>query len=101
MHDSLRFHPRVVEDLRRAIAWYDKISLDLGNRFRGALNAQFDAIFTRPNGFTRAFDDVRFARVKKFPYLILFEFAGSDVLILGVFHTASDPKKWRKRIPRP
>jgi hypothetical protein len=40
---------------------------------------------------------VRFARLGKLRRLVLFQDAGSFVALLGVFHAASDPRKWRRR----
>ena len=97
MVDRLRFHPLVASDLRDAIAWYDDISVGLGNRFRERVDSRFDDILANPEFFGRAFDDVRFARVHRFPYVILFRSTAETVFVLGVFHTASDPEKWRRR----
>ena len=96
MTDRLRFHPLVVDDLRQAIDWFDDISIELGNRFRHLVNSRFDEIEARPRFFATAFEDVRFALVPRFPYLILFRELSTAVEVIGVFESASDPKKWRK-----
>ena len=46
-----------------------------------------------------AFDDFdyQFARVLKFPYLVLYRERPEFVYVLGVLHSASDPLKWRRR----
>lgn len=97
MADRLRFHRLVASDLREAIHWYDDISPRLGKRFREMVDARFDDIESRPERFPQAFDDFRFARVRRFPYLILFRQTAQAVTVLGVFHGASDPQKWRQR----
>ena len=99
MADRLRFHPSVASDLRDAIRWYDDIASRLGNRFRDLVDARFDDISERPEAFAFAFDDIRFTRIQRFPYIVLFRESGSgDVIhVLGVFHGASDPAKWRQR----
>ena len=43
--------------------------------------------------------DYRRALVRRFPYAIFYEFADERVTIYGVVHIASDPKKWRDRLP--
>jgi hypothetical protein len=101
MADPLRFHPLVASDLRDAIGWYDGISVGLGNRFRMLVDSRFDDIAERPESFPHAFDDVRFARVQRFPYLILFRETQDVIHVLGVFHGASDPGKWRQRASDP
>jgi len=99
MAEDLRFHPSVVSDLSEAIAWYDERSEGLGDRFRAAVDARFDDILEGPERFPRAFDDLdfRFVRVRRFPYLVLYRIRKDAVIVLGVFHSASDPAKWRRR----
>ena len=97
MADPLRCHPFVADDIRAASNWYDEISGDLGSRFRRATDARFDAVELRPESFGRVQQEVRAARVEGFPYLIVFRHDGRVTEILGVFHTAADPEKWRGR----
>jgi len=51
MAEPLRFHPLVADDLEAAAAWYDDISVELGNRFRGAIDSRLDAVELRPDSF--------------------------------------------------
>ena len=97
MADRLRFHPLVASDLSEAIRWYADISVGLGDRFRQMVDARFDDIAAHPERFPRAFGNDRFARLKRFPYLVLFRESTELVFGLGVFHGASDPAKWRRR----
>jgi plasmid stabilization system protein ParE len=97
MVDRLRFHPAVSSDLREAIAHYDGISPLLGIRFRKMVDARLDLIESHPEMFPFAFGDVRFALVRRFPYLVLFRQPREAVLVLGVFHRASNPERWRER----
>lgn len=97
MADPLRFHPRVAGDLEAAAKWYDDISPDLGNRFRAAVDSRLDAVELRPESFGMVDPPLRVSRVERFPYLIIFEHSGLATEVLGVFHTASDPNKWRAR----
>ncbi len=99
MARRLRFHPLVADDISAAIDWYEGRSVGLGERFRSAVDARFDDIVASPEMFPRAFDDAeyRFARISKFPYLVLFRVRPSAVHVVGVFHSAADPKKWRRR----
>ena len=97
MTSRLRFHPLVASDLRRAIRKYDAISAELGNRFRRTVDAMFDFIESNPQIFPTLFADVRFAVLKRFPYLVLFRPRQENITVLGVFPGASDPKRWRKR----
>ena len=97
MAEPLRFHPDVADDLEGAAAWYDEISVELGNRFRAAVDSRLDAVELRPESFGVVDPPLRGARVERFPYLIVFEHSSVAMEVLGVFHSASDPKKWRRR----
>ncbi len=93
----LRFHVEVASDLREAIGWYGDISPNLANRFRVVVDSSFKAIADSPAVYPLAFDDVRFVRVRTFPYLVFYRVVGDISHVLGVFHGASDPAKWRQR----
>jgi hypothetical protein len=99
MAKRLRYHPLVADDISAAIDWYEGRSLGLGERFRSAVDARFDDIVDAPEMFPRAFDDsdFQFARIPKFPYLVLFRVRSEIVQVIGLFHSASDPAKWRRR----
>lgn len=97
MAEPLRFHPLVADDLTAATAWYDEISVELGNRFRQAVDLRLDALELRPGSFGCVDDTLRAARVGRFPYLIIFEHSTIATEVLGIFHSASDPNKWRGR----
>lgn len=97
MTRPLRFHPLVARDVRRARQWYDEIAAELGESFREIVDARFDDIERRPRHFPTAFGDVRFAKLKRFPYIILFRELDEHVHVLGVFHGSSDPAKWQER----
>ena len=95
MAEQLRFHPLVADDLKAAVGWYDDISPSLGDRFRSAVEQQFDSLAESPESFGIVFQNARAARLAGFPYLMLFEHGADVVHILGVFHSASNPAKLR------
>ena len=97
MAEPLRFHPDVAGDIQTAVGWYTEKSVDLANRFRDALNQGFDRIVENPEMHPVAFDDVRFTRLRTFPYLIQFRIRNDLPFVLGVFHGASDPSTWMQR----
>ena len=97
MTKQLRFHPHVAKDIRDGKRWYADIAPELGESFRDLVDARFDDIADHPEHFPTAFKDVRFAKLKRFPYIILFRESEHEIHVLGVFHGSSDPAKWRGR----
>jgi hypothetical protein len=86
MAKPLRFHPQAADDLEHAIAWYEALSFDLSNRFRQSVSYCFDQIEHRSESFGRVDGALRAARVRGFPYNILFVCSTSHVEILYVCH---------------
>lgn len=97
MPEPLRFHRQVASDLHNATWWYESISIELVNRFRENVDARLDDIAASPQSFAFAFSDIRFARIRRFPYIIVFQEVDDLVNILGVFHGASNLTSWKRR----
>ena len=99
MASQLRFNRLVVLDLQASTDWYDNISIPLGNRFRKAINSSFDEIEHSPRAFPLVRPDrqVRFKRVSRFPYLVLYRVEEATVYVLGVAHSSSDLTPWLER----
>lgn len=97
MARTRRYHPLVANDLAAAVAYYDNISADLGNRFRASVRSLFATITERPDSYGRIHQQLRAAMVDRFPYVVLFEHKIESVGILGVFHAASDREGWFQR----
>ena len=89
-----RYHPDVANDLAAATAYYDDISVELGNPFRSAVRARFESISEFPQSFGCIHEQVRVAMTKQFPYVILFEDRDESVAILGVFHAEFSQQGW-------
>ena len=92
-----RSHPLFVDDLSSATAYYDKISVKLGNRFRDVIRQRMAAITDKPELFGRIHDEIRASMVDRFPYVILYEIQGNAVVMLGIHHAASDQGGWFER----
>ncbi len=73
MAERLRFDPLVVDDLLAAAKWYDDISVELGDRFRAAIDERFDSIELNPESYGLARGTTRAAMVRGFPYVVLFD----------------------------
>jgi toxin ParE1/3/4 len=95
----LRFTRWIPDDLAEALNWDDSKSTILGDRIRTAVDAAFDAVEESPELYPFAIPKLRlrFYRLRRFPYLVLYRIEESAIVVIGVRHGASDPKKWRER----
>jgi mRNA-degrading endonuclease RelE of RelBE toxin-antitoxin system len=88
---KLRFHPQFVNDLEGAIAWYDSKSKVASRKFKAAVKKQLKLIKKSPQLKTIRYDDVRFARVEKFPYSIHYSIDTPDNCV-QVYRILSDQR---------
>ena len=51
-----RFHPLAAADISKAIAYYDDVSIDLGNRFRDSIRQRFESITEFPESYGKLRD---------------------------------------------
>lgn len=89
--------PEADADLQEARAWYDRISLDLGERFALAVEATVEAIALHPLQFPVVHRGRRRAGVRRFPYGIFFEVQEHRIVVIACFHGARNPKRWQLR----
>lgn len=90
--------PRAIEELQKAIDYYNNCQSGLGKRFNADFKQQLNSIKARP--FTRAirYDDIRLAVFEKFPYAIHFCIEDDFIIIHGVLSMLQDPQSaWISR----
>jgi plasmid stabilization system protein ParE len=97
MDRNLRYHPLFECDVREAACWYDRRSIGLGDAFADAVNDAVAKAASNPEHFAAAEEGLRNVRVKRFPYVVIFDFSGDDIMFLSVLHTARSMEKWRER----
>jgi hypothetical protein len=92
----VRYHPLFDQDVIEAANWYDDRSAGLGDAFSANVLFSVSEIFSDPERFARTTAGLRYSRVERFPYVVLFDLAGTEILMLGVLHTARSMEKWRE-----
>jgi plasmid stabilization system protein ParE len=91
--------PEAALDIGEAYAWYETHRVGLGEEFLGSIDGCFARICREPEMFTCVHDSYRRALIRRFPYAVYYELAGSKITVYAVFHTSRDPAKWRQRLP--
>jgi hypothetical protein len=66
---EVAFSPMALDDINATVNYYEGLKQGLGDRFSKQLQATLNAI--KRNAYFAAvrYDDIRAARIKKFPYL--------------------------------
>ena len=97
MDKSVRYHPLFDCDVLEAAGWHDQRSPGLGSLFVDAARAATQRIVDQPSLFASTVHGLRYVRLKRFPYVVLFDVTETEILMLGVLHTARSIEKWRER----
>jgi hypothetical protein len=94
---SYVIHLQAEKDVLRAVRWYRRIDPYLGRRFAADFDATVARIIAMPLGFSRFDARHRFAKLKKFRYLVLFRVGQAVVHIVGVGHASRSGRYWGSR----
>lgn len=95
---SIVIDPRAIQDIQKAIDYYDEKQPRLGEKFENALNKHLITLEKNPF-FQIRYDNVHCLPVKKFPYMVHFTVDEKNMLVTvrAVFHTSTDPKNWKNK----
>jgi len=91
--------PEAEQDLAEAYAWYEQRRTGLGEEFLGCVDACIEVLSRSPRIYAVIHENYRRALVRRFPYVIFYEYLDEVVTVYSVFHTAREPTKWRERLP--
>jgi len=89
----VQYHPLTVSDLNRAVSYYNRQRLGLGDNFRVEVYAALERIRLNPLQFAIVDRDIRRVFMHRFPYSILFRVVNEDtVRVLVIRHHRRHPR---------
>jgi plasmid stabilization system protein ParE len=91
--------PEAEQDASEAYTWYEQQESGLGEEFLRCVDACIRAIRRNPEIYRVVHDSYRRAVLRRFPYVVFYEFVDNIIIVYSVFHCSQDPKKWRNRLP--
>jgi plasmid stabilization system protein ParE len=97
MARTVRYHSLFDCDVREAAGWYDRRSPGLGGAFVEAVRQRVEEVIDNPKRFAVSPAGCRYVLLQRFPYVVLYDITDSELLILGVLHTARSSEKWKER----
>lgn len=89
---SLRFLPEVEEDVMAGYVWYEKKSKGLGEDFLRMFYACDIEISRNPLMYPKVYEEFRRRLLRKFPYAVYFITENDEIIVVGLFHCARDPR---------
>ena len=95
-----RLTPEAERDIEEAIAWYDGKSEFLGDEFLRRVAVCIQSIERKPKMYRTIYRRLRRALVHTFPYQIIYEVESDEIVVYAVYHSARNPKGWKRRLRR-
>jgi hypothetical protein len=89
--------PSAHQDMREARAWYRQHTEDLPKRLMQQIRLGIAKIRATPFAYAIRYQEVHIANINIFPYAIHYLIVEDTVVVIGVFHTAINPEKWKYR----
>lgn len=97
MNRPLIVNPEAETDLADAYAWYEGRRAGLGDVLLARVEEVFEVIERTPELFGKAFQDLRMARIRRFPYVVVYRIDDDQVTVIAIYHTSRDPRGWQGR----
>lgn len=97
MSIDLRFRPEFESDVQEAAQWYEARARGLGERFSQEVRAALHQVAEQPEAWTQIAPGVRRAKLRIFPYVLIFRLHPEFAEIVAVVHGARHPRIWRAR----
>ena len=95
---KFEFHPETRLEFLDAVAHYETIQSDLGERFIESIDAVIEDISEHPEAWTEIEQGVRRKLTRVFPYALLYTIEPDHILIMAVMHCHQEPGYWRARL---
>ncbi len=88
------FRPEARQELLEAQAWYEARSPGLGFEFARAIDAALARALRMPLAFPCIEGEFRHVITRKFPYSLIYQVSGSELVVLSCFHHRRQPGSW-------
>lgn len=99
MGNTLKINQAALDDMQKALDWYESQSAGTEQRFHKAISESLKFILNYPEASAKRYRQLRYKAVKKFPYYILYIFdeMNAHVEIVAILHEKQDRKVWKNR----
>ena len=92
MNYHLQIQSEAIIDIQEAFEWYEKQRDGLGFEFIEEIENGYENICKHPSYYTLINADFRRLKIKRFPYLIIYEIYEDVVIVNSVRHSSRKPK---------
>jgi toxin ParE1/3/4 len=94
---TLRVQPRARLEMIDAAAWYAEQSGGLADAFMTTLEATLRRLEESPLQYQIVHGELRRAKLRRFPYLVIYNVSDEQVTVVACVHAGRDPRRWKQR----
>ncbi len=95
---NFRIHQSAQVELDDATGWYERESLAAAQRFISAFRSLVADIAKMPERFPPVRREARQAKLRRFPYYVIFACEQDSITVLAVAHFKRRPGYWHDRL---
>ena len=92
MSRQLQYTRGALEDIAEAAAHYVIAQEGLGAEFTDSIDEKMRPALSTPHMFPKLFENIREAKLQRFPYVICYRVYADIVLVVAVFPVRRDPQ---------
>ncbi len=92
---KIEIRPLAVIEIVEAYDWYEDQKNGLGMEFLEELESFYSILYTNPNTYSYYEKPVRQGKIKRFPFVVIYEVVKNSIIIYSVFMSSQDPEKKR------
>ena len=93
----LVIRPQADNEITETALWYEAQRPGLGSDFLEAVHAAAGRAREAPAQYPRVHGDMRRVLLQRFPYMLIFEELGDEVVVLACIHGHREPDVWQSR----
>jgi plasmid stabilization system protein ParE len=97
---AVLFLPEAREDVIAARDWYESRAVGLGGESSRALETSVGLAQRNPIGFRLIAEQFRRVPLRRFPYFLVYQISGLDLIFIACFHHRRDPRALAERLTR-
>jgi len=94
------FHPEAKEEFFEAINYFEEYQKGLGLSFSKEVFSTIQRIIHFPSAWSKFSKNTRRSLTNRFPYGVIYQIKGEEVIIIAVMQLNREPGYWDKRIKK-
>ena len=91
------FHPEAKKELLEAISYFEECLTGLGLDFSKEVFSTIQRIIHFPSAWSKLSENTRRCLTNRFPYGVIYQIIGKEVIIIAIMQLNRVPDYWGKR----